>query len=129
MFACLYRPPAPDNVSAAAAPARQKLAAIAQEFSPRYEHHRDDLVSIDVSGLERLLGPARTIGDELRHTAAARGVREPRRRGPVGPQSAVAVMEPEPDSSLDLIGRPRRRSGDGESKDPPLHSPSVEAGR
>src|SRR5262249_6930217 len=47
----------------------------AQEFSPRYECHRDDLVSIDVSGLERLLGPARTIADELRHTAAARGVR------------------------------------------------------
>jgi len=32
------------------------LVAIAQEFSPRYERHRDDLVSIDVSGLERLLG-------------------------------------------------------------------------
>ena len=30
------------------------LARIAQEFSPRYECHRDDLVSIDVSGLERL---------------------------------------------------------------------------
>ena len=50
------------------------LAAIAQEFSPRYERHRDDLVSIDVSGLERLLGPARTIGEELRRDAAARGV-------------------------------------------------------
>jgi protein ImuB len=75
LFACLYRPPALDNGRAAEAPARQKLAAIAQEFSPRYECHRDDLVSIDVSGLERLLGPARTIGEELRHTAAARGVR------------------------------------------------------
>jgi hypothetical protein len=31
--------------------------AIAQEFSPRYERHRDDLVSIDVSGLERLMHP------------------------------------------------------------------------
>jgi len=51
------------------------LARIAQEFSPRYECHRDDLVSIDVGGLERLLGPAQTIGEELRRDAAARGVR------------------------------------------------------
>jgi protein ImuB len=51
------------------------LVAIAQEFSPRYERHCDDLVSIDVSGLERLLGPARVIGEELRRDAAARGAR------------------------------------------------------
>jgi protein ImuB len=51
------------------------LIAIAQEFSPRYERHRDDLVSVDVSGLTRLLGPARTIGEEIRREAAARGVR------------------------------------------------------
>jgi protein ImuB len=51
------------------------LIAIAQEFSPRYERHRDDLVSVDVSGLTRLLGPARTIGEEMRREAAARGVR------------------------------------------------------
>jgi len=75
VYACLYRPPALDNGGTAEPPSPQKLAAIAQEFSPRYECHRDDLVSIDVSGLERLLGPARAIGDELRHTAAARGVR------------------------------------------------------
>jgi hypothetical protein len=31
------------------------------EFSPRYKRHRDDLVSIDVRGLERLLGTPRTI--------------------------------------------------------------------
>jgi len=51
------------------------LVAIAQEFSPRYERHHDDLVSIDVSGLERLLGTARTIGEELRREASARGAR------------------------------------------------------
>jgi protein ImuB len=51
------------------------VVAIAQEFSPRYERHRDDLVSVDVSGLTRLLGPARTIGEEMRREAAARGVR------------------------------------------------------
>jgi protein ImuB len=75
--------------SACSAPAKPKLAhasegwrsavnpliAIAQQFSPRYEQHRDDLVSIDVSGLERLLGPARVIGEELRREATARGVR------------------------------------------------------
>jgi hypothetical protein len=47
MYACLYRPPAPDTASGS-------LEAIAREFSPRYECDRDDLVSIDVSGLERL---------------------------------------------------------------------------
>jgi protein ImuB len=51
------------------------LITIAQEFSPRYERHRDDLVSVDVSGLTRLLGPVRTIGEEIRREAAARGVR------------------------------------------------------
>jgi protein ImuB len=51
------------------------LIAIAQQFSPRYEQDRDDLVSIDVSGLERLLGPGRVIGEELRREATARGVR------------------------------------------------------
>jgi len=51
------------------------LVAIAEQFSPRYERHRGDLVSIDVSGLERLLGPAGTIGAELRREAAARGIR------------------------------------------------------
>src|SRR5258708_29026768 len=73
LCACLYRPP---DVSAnSASSAVSSLIAVAQEFSPRYERHRDDLVSIDVSGLERLVGPARTIGEELRREAAARGVR------------------------------------------------------
>ena len=51
------------------------LVALARDFSPRYEQHRDDLVSIDVSGLGRLLGPARAIGEQLRREAAARGLR------------------------------------------------------
>ena len=69
MYACLYRPPAPEDTANVDA-----LLAIAREFSPRYEQHRDDLVSIDVSGLDRLIGPPRTIGEELRRDAAARGV-------------------------------------------------------
>ena len=68
MFACLYQPTAPDRDVAA-------LLAIAREFSPRYEQHRDDLVSIDVSGLDRLIGPPATIGEELRREAVGRGVR------------------------------------------------------
>jgi protein ImuB len=69
LYACLYLPPAVDPL------APSTLVDIAQEFSPRYERHRDDLVSIDISGLERLLGPARVIGEELRREAAARGAR------------------------------------------------------
>src|SRR6266851_4049238 len=79
LYACLYRPPVPDghegwnrgergerkenpNLSASSAnSAVSSLITIAQEFSPRYERHRDDLVSVDVSGLTRLLGSARTI--------------------------------------------------------------------
>src|SRR5205823_5004433 len=52
-----------------------RLRMIAQDFSPRFEVDRDDLVSIDVSGLTRLLGPAQTIGEELRRAAAGRGMR------------------------------------------------------
>src|SRR6478735_1426614 len=76
LYACLYRPPAPDGCDGKNRGDRtvfSSLVAIAQEFSPRYERHHDDLVSIDVSGLTRLLGPARTIGEEMRREAAARG--------------------------------------------------------
>src|SRR5438046_10666225 len=75
MYACLYQPPAPNACDQATGARAEMVAAIALEFSPRYECHRDDLVSIDVSGLERLLGPPRTIADELRRDAASRGVR------------------------------------------------------
>src|SRR5438093_10808587 len=51
------------------------VVTIAADFSPRYECHRDDLVSIDISGLGRLFGSARDIGEELRRDAAARGLR------------------------------------------------------
>jgi protein ImuB len=102
-FACLYQPPLPhlravppDRDSARQADAAShdgagaadqsassdgraatadRLVAIAADFSPRYEQHRTDLVSIDVRGLSRLLGTPRTIGAELRREAAARGVR------------------------------------------------------
>ena len=111
MYACLFRPPQADVAcqpsreveslrsrpsDSEAVPARggvaprevkNALVAIAQEFSPRYEAHRDDLVSIDVRGLDRLfLRPSvlthgaprsvwETIGHEIRRQAAARAVR------------------------------------------------------
>ena len=67
MFACLYQPSPAD--------ARAALAALAQEFSPRYELTRTDLVTIDIRGLDRLLGPASVIGAELAREAAVRGLR------------------------------------------------------
>src|ERR671930_1305797 len=79
MYACLYRPSAPDAIESnreerGGRPA-VALDAIAREFSPRYERHGDDVVTIDVDGLERLLGPPAAIADELRREAADRGVR------------------------------------------------------
>ncbi len=73
LFACLYVPAhdAGDAVAGA-------LPAIAVEFSPRYEHRHTaaaERVVIDVSGLERLIGPPRAIGEELRRMTSARGVR------------------------------------------------------
>jgi protein ImuB len=70
LYACLYSPPVVDRPAGSA----RTLLAVAQEFSPRFERHRDDLVSVDVSGLTRLLGPSRAIGEEMRREAAARGV-------------------------------------------------------
>jgi protein ImuB len=101
LYACLYQPPGSDRPASAGHDLYRKeregrrenlelasfdasegwssavnpLIAIAQQFSPRYERHRDELVSVDVSGLERLLGPGRVIGEELRREATARGVR------------------------------------------------------
>ena len=85
MYACVYTPGYDDQRRAAehAEHSFQKkicelsgsaLTVVAQQFSPRYEAH-GDLVVIDVRGLDRLLGDARTIGDELRREAADRGLR------------------------------------------------------
>jgi protein ImuB len=74
LFACLYQPPVAE-AERNASDEPGSLAAIARDFSPRFEIDRDDLVSIDVSGLTRLLGPAQTIGEELRRAAAGRGIR------------------------------------------------------
>ncbi len=70
LYACLYKPPGADDVNRGV-----RLADLAQDFSPRFECHSADLVSIDVSGLARLLGDPHAIGEELRRSAAARGLR------------------------------------------------------
>src|ERR1700704_2145503 len=89
MYACLYRPPVIDHDDRTQSSSSDRgtvlrpcptedvvnlLVAIAREFSPRYERHRDDLVSIDVSGLDRLIGPPAAIAKELRRDAEARGM-------------------------------------------------------
>src|SRR2546422_9165747 len=79
LYACLYQPPAPDvfddqrGTHRARRDSSEKpsaisaltvvspLVQIAEAFSPRYERHGDDLVSIDIRGLDRLLGSPRTI--------------------------------------------------------------------
>ena len=71
MYACLCLHADPHAGANDAAP----LVALARDFSPRYEQRRDDVVVVDVSGLGRLLGDARTIGWELRRSGAARGLR------------------------------------------------------
>jgi protein ImuB len=66
MFACLAR--VSGDVFAEA------LLALAGDFSPRYELVRDDVVLIDIGGLDRIIGPPREIARELARTADARGL-------------------------------------------------------
>ena len=51
------------------------LADVAREFSPRIEVCSATEIVLDLSGLERLFGDARTIAEELRRTAADHGLR------------------------------------------------------
>ena len=97
MYACLFQLPAPSgralsgdhdqhrdhrdhgeknisDFSVGSVDSVLNVSALAADFSPRSERHRDDLVSIDVSGLGRLLGTPRAIGEELRRDAARRGL-------------------------------------------------------
>src|SRR5262245_32713249 len=73
MFACLYLPPRAEGASLVAAQAA--LVQLARDFSPRVEPYDERTVALDISGLNSLLGDAQAIGDELRRTAADRGLR------------------------------------------------------
>jgi protein ImuB len=55
--------------------ARDALEAVAREFSPRVEVCNPREITLDLTGLARLFGGARTIAEELRRTAADRGLR------------------------------------------------------
>jgi protein ImuB len=84
MFACLYLP-RPANSIHARDEGREvrgvlphdpyaTLVQIARDFSPRVETHGDRTVTLDISGLGRLIGEPRSIGEELRRTAAEAGL-------------------------------------------------------
>ena len=66
MFGALYAAEGTDHVV---------LESVAREFSPRIEVCGPREITLDLSGLARLFGDARTIADELRRTAADRGLR------------------------------------------------------
>ena len=53
---------------------RGTLEAIARDFSPRIEHVSEREITVDLHGLERLIGDAPTIAAELRRTAAERAI-------------------------------------------------------
>ena len=85
MFACLFQPSsqftlfgtagrAADAAPAVAAGAPGSLDALAREFSPRVQAHRDTLVSLDIGGLGRLLGTPAEIGEDLKRAAEDRGL-------------------------------------------------------
>jgi protein ImuB len=69
MFACLFLPS-----SLVAAPAEADvLEAVGRAFSPRVEVHGPNLVTLDISGLGRLLGSPGDIGRELLRDSRERG--------------------------------------------------------
>lgn len=54
---------------------RRALVELARECSPKVERHGEDVVVVDASGLERLIGEAAAIGVEVQRQAEARGLR------------------------------------------------------
>jgi protein ImuB len=73
------------------------LVALVQDFSPRFEIVRADVAIVDVSGLERLVGTAREIGEAIRRLAEARGV-----------ASVVAIAHTRTAALLLAVGSRRR---------------------
>jgi protein ImuB len=87
MFACLYLPRPANSLHVreegrgkrgelphATHAAYATLVQIARDFSPRVETHGDRTVTLDISGLDRLIGEPRSIGEELRRAAADAGL-------------------------------------------------------
>jgi protein ImuB len=65
----LYAALHPDDGTAVSV---ERLIAIARDFSPRLERHPGGTVVLDVSGLQRLFGGPRAIGEHLARAGAAR---------------------------------------------------------
>jgi protein ImuB len=82
MFACLYSLSAPQSL----------VIKVAQDFTPRYEVI-GPLVMLDLSGLSRLFGTAREIGDELRQSMGGAPVR-------------IAIAQSQTAAALLALGRP-----------------------
>jgi hypothetical protein len=78
MFACVGLSPVPVAGPACAGDdavtREQALARLARTFSPRIEWPGPGLVLLDVSGLDRLLGPPHVIGEELRRALGLAGL-------------------------------------------------------
>jgi hypothetical protein len=51
-----------------------RLSVIARTVSPRVEVHSDTLVTLDVTGLTRLIGEGKEVAERLRRTAADHGI-------------------------------------------------------
>jgi protein ImuB len=92
-FACLWRP--------SQAPQTVRLADVAAAFSPRYEEHDDTLISIDVSGLERLIRPSRAGLLRSPGRAAPAGLQHPAKTGQA--TQATSSARPRP-IGLQVIG-------------------------
>jgi protein ImuB len=85
MFASLYLPrlasarPSPARRSAereggSIVDRRSALVQLARDFSPRVETVGERTVTLDIGGLERLIGDSRAIGEEIRRGAADAGL-------------------------------------------------------
>jgi len=75
-YACVYQPPEVGRSAPRLSEAREApLVQVVEAFSPRYEVHDANLVSLDVSGLERLLGTPRAIGGEIVRAGSVGGRR------------------------------------------------------
>jgi protein ImuB len=81
MFGALY---------AAANSDSAQLEDVAREFSPRIDVCGPREITLDLSGLTRLFGDARTIAGELRRTAADRGLQV--RVGIAGSRTAARLL-------------------------------------
>src|SRR5688572_18189428 len=71
-FACVW--PGAGRAGEAGGAGKDVLTRLAEEFSPRYEADGARSITMDISGLGRLLGSFHAIGLEMVREASARGL-------------------------------------------------------